>query len=211
MTLGLIGKKIGMTQLFDDAGLPIPVTVIALGENIVVQNLTEEKNGYRAIQVGGFLTKEAQLNKPEVGVLKKHALPLLKPLVEFKTSTESYNVGDKVRIEEVVKEGMLVDIRGRSIGKGFQGRIKRHHGKRGAMSHGSKNHRLQGSIGQHSDPGRVFPGLKMAGHMGDENVCMRHLQVVRINLEKRTLIVRGSVPGVEGGVLTIIPSKTKWN
>lgn len=212
MTLGVIGKKIGMTQIFDSEGLSVPVTVVQLGDNIVTQKRTDEKDGYHAVQVGGFKIQERKLNKPQLGQFTKHSLPPLKPVREFRVDDASgFNIGEAIKIEELLKEGMLIDIRGRSIGKGFQGTIKRYNAGRGPMSHGSKFHRSMGSIGPGTTPGRVFRGIHMPGQMGNVNACVRHLKVVRIDPEKQLLLVRGAVPGVENGVLVITPSKTKWN
>ncbi len=212
MSLGVIGKKVGMTQVFDEEGLTVPVTVIEVGDNFVVQKLSKEANGYSAVQVGGFIVKEAKLNKPQMGQYKKNSIPAVEPLTEFRIEDSSkLNVGERLPVTEILKAGMLVDVRGRSIGKGFQGTIKKFNARRGNMTHGSKFHRSMGSIGQHTDPGRVFKGIHMPGQMGNENVCVRHLKVVSLDAEKRILLVRGAVPGTEGGILTIIPSKTKWN
>ncbi|MBI2811797.1 MAG: 50S ribosomal protein L3 [Candidatus Melainabacteria bacterium] len=212
MTLGVIGRKVGMTQVFDDQGLAVPVTVVKLGENIVTQKLTKEKNGYVAIQVGGFVVQERKLNKPELGAFKKNELSPAKPLQEYRLDDNSaYNVGDNLPIDQILKEGMLVDVRGKTIGKGFQGTIKRFNHGRGPMSHGSKFHRSMGSIGAGTTPGRVFRGLHMPGQMGNKNHCIRHLKVVRVDLEKKVLLIRGAVPGCDGVLLTIKPSKTKWN
>ncbi len=212
MTLGVIGRKVGMTQVFDDQGLAVPVTVVKLGENIVTQKLTKEKNGYVAIQVGGFVVQERKLNKPELGAFKKNELSPAKPLQEYRLDDNSaYNVGDNLPIDEILKEGMLVDVRGKTIGKGFQGTIKRYNHHRGPMAHGSKFHRSMGSIGAGTTPGRVFRGLHMPGQMGNKNHCIRHLKVVRVDLEKKVLLIRGAVPGCDGVLLTIKPSKTKWN
>jgi large subunit ribosomal protein L3 len=138
-TIGLLGKKVGMTQVFDAEGAAVPVTVIELGDNIVTQKMTADKHGYVAIQVGGFVVKEKKLNKPEFGGLKKANLPPLKPLREYRVNEhDAFNVGDALKIDEVLKEGMLVDVQGKSIGKGFQGTIKRWGAGRGPMSHGSK-------------------------------------------------------------------------
>ncbi|HEY9787329.1 MAG TPA: 50S ribosomal protein L3, partial [Candidatus Obscuribacterales bacterium] len=189
-----------------------PVTVVKLGENVVTQKFSNDKNGYEAIQIGGFAVGEKSLNKPERGGLKKNELPPLKPLKEFRVPDSStYNVGDKLKADEILKEGMLIDVRGRSIGKGFQGTVKRYHAGRGPMSHGSKFHRSMGSIGAGTTPGRVFRGLHMPGQMGNKYVTARHLKVFRVDPEKNLLLVSGSVPGVEGGLLIIKPSKTKWN
>jgi large subunit ribosomal protein L3 len=212
MTLGVIGRKVGMTQVFDDQGLAVPVTVVKLGENIVTQKLTKEKNGYSAIQVGGFVVLEKKLNKPELGAFKKNSVSPAKPLQEYRLDDSStYTVGDGLVIDEILKEGMLVDVRGTTIGKGFQGTIKRYNHHRGPMSHGSKFHRSMGSIGAGTTPGRVFRGLHMPGQMGNKNHCIRHLKVVRVDLEKKVLLIRGAVPGCDGGLLTMYPSKTKWN
>jgi large subunit ribosomal protein L3 len=212
MTLGLLGKKIGMTQVFDEEGLVIPVTVVKLGENIITMKISKEANGYDALQVGGFQVKERKLNKPALGSLKKANLPPLTPLKEFRVAdSSSYNVGDKLPVDQILKEGMLVDVRGGSIGKGFQGTVKRYHAGRGPMSHGSKFHRSMGSIGPGSTPGRVFRGVIMPGQMGNENVCVRRLKLVKIDLNKGVVLIKGAVPGVEGGTLVINPSKTKWN
>jgi len=212
MTLGVIGKKVGMTQVFDKEGLAIPVTVVKLGDNIVTQKLTKEKNGYVAVQVGGFLVQEKKLNKPELGAFKKNNVSPVKPLQEYRLEDNAaYNVGENLPIDQILKEGMLVDVHGKTIGKGFQGTIKRYHAGRGPMSHGSKFHRSMGSIGAGTTPGRVFRGLHMPGQMGNKNHCIRHLKVVSVDLEKKVLLIKGAVPGSDGGLLTIKPSKTKWN
>ena len=211
-SLGLLGKKVGMTQVFDAEGLAIPVTVIQLGENIVTQKMTPEKHGYSAVQIGGFVVKEKQLNKPERGGLKKLELPALKPLKEFRlTDHSALNVGEEVKADTILKEGMLVDVQGTSIGKGFQGTVKRYNAGRGPMSHGSKFHRSMGSIGAGTTPGRVFKGLHMPGQMGNVTTTNRHLTVVKIDTEKRLVLIKGAVPGADNGLLVISPSKTKWN
>ncbi len=210
--IGLLGKKVGMTTVFDQEGLSVPVTVIQLGNNIVTQKMTKETNGYTAVQVGGFQVKEKRLNKPELGAMKKRELPAMKPLKEFRVDDLSgYNVGEALKPETIISEGILVDVQGRSIGKGFQGTIKRYNAGRGPMSHGSKFHRSMGSIGAGTTPGRTFKGLHMPGDMGNETVTVRHLKVVRLDAEKGLLLVRGGTPGVDGGLLVIKPSKTKWN
>lgn len=211
-SLGLMGKKIGMTQIFTDEGAAIPITVVQLGDNIVTDKMTKERNGYSAVQIGGWVVKEKKLNKPELGKLKKHNLPVLRPLKEFRISdVAALNIGDSVKAEELLKEGMLVDIQGKSIGKGFQGTIKRYHAGRGPMSHGSKFHRSMGSIGPGTTPGRVFKGLHMPGQMGNVVCTARHITVVKVDPEKKLLLVKGSTPGADGSTLVITPSKTKWN
>lgn len=212
MTVGLMGKKIGMTQIFDDQGLVVPVTVVKMGENIVTKKLTQEKNGYEAVQIGGFTVKEKKLNKPEQGHLTKNELPLVQPLKEFRVKDGSqYNLGDSVKLDSVYKEGMLVDVRGRSIGKGFQGTVKRYGAGRGPMSHGSKFHRSMGSIGAGTTPGRVYRGVMMPGQMGNKNVCTRKLKVVKVDTDKGLLLVKGALPGANGGLVVVTPSRTKWN
>ncbi len=212
MTVGLLGKKIGMTQIFDAEGLALPVTVVRLGENVIVSKRSKDSNGYEALQIGGFAVKERSLNKAELGVLKKASVAPLAPLREFRVEDASgFTVGQPLAIEEVIKEGMLVDVRGKSIGKGFQGTIKKYNAGRGPMSHGSKFHRSMGSIGPGTTPGRVFKGMKMPGQMGNKAVCARHLQVVKIDLEKKVVLLKGAVPGCDGGIVQINPSKTKWN
>lgn len=211
-SLGLMGRKVGMTQIFDQDGAAVPVTVVQLGENIVTQTMTKEKNGYTAVQLGGFQVKESKLNKPELGKLKKHELPALKPIKEFRVKdVAEFKVGEAVKPEAVLKDGMLIDVQGESIGKGFQGTIKRYNAGRGPMAHGSKFHRSMGSIGPGTTPGRVFKGLHMPGHMGNVTSTVRHLKVVKVDSEKKILLVRGAVPGWDGGLLVITPSVTKWN
>jgi len=212
MTLGLLAKKLGMTQIFDSEGVCIPVTVVQIGENIVTQKITKDHHGYDAVQVGGFAVKERRLNKPEMGAFKKHNLPPLRPLKEFRVDdSSSYNVGEPLPIEKVLQEGILVDVRGNSIGKGFQGTIKRFNHGRGPMAHGSKFHRSMGSIAPGTTPGRVYKGKAMPGQMGNERVCIRHLKVMKVMPEKKVVLIKGAVPGVEGGTILISPSKTKWN
>ena len=212
MTVGLLGRKVGMTQIFNAEGLAVPVTVVQLGANIVTEKLSKETHGYSAVQIGGFEVVAKKLNKPAAGQFKKRDLPLLKPVKEFRIDDSSlYTVGEAIKADSLFKEGMLVDVRGQSIGKGFQGTIKRHNHHRGPMAHGSKFHRSMGSIGAGTTPGRVYRGASMPGRMGNQQVCIRHLKVVRIDAEKGLLLVRGSVPGVEGQLVTVTPSITKWN
>jgi len=211
-TLGVFGKKIGMTQIYSKEGLSIPVTVVQLGENIVTRKLTKDKDGYEAIQVGAFAIKERKLTKPALGAFKKNEISPVAPLREFHVAdSASYKVGDALPITDILKEEMLVDIRGNSIGKGFQGTVKRYHAARGPMTHGSKFHRSMGSIGAGTTPGRVFRGTSMPGQMGNVNVCTRRAKVVRVDAEKNLLLIKGPVPGVEGSLVVISPTKLKWN
>lgn len=211
-SVGLLGKKVGMTQVFDKEGAAIPVTVVQLGENIVTQKITSEKNGYTAVQIGGFVVKESKLNKPEFGGLKKQNLPALKPLKEFRVKDSSgFTVGDELKAAELFAEGTLVDVQGRTIGKGFQGTIKRYNAARGPMSHGSKFHRSMGSIGPGTTPGRCFKGIHMPGQMGNVIGTVRKLRVVQVDADKRLMLIRGTVPGADGGYVIITPSIIKWN
>lgn len=211
-TLGVFGKKVGMTQIFSKEGLAIPVTVVQLGENIVTRKLTKDKDGYEAIQVGAFAIKERKLTKPALGSFKKNEVTPVAPLKEFHVQdSATYNVGQPLPIADILKEDMLVDVRGKSIGKGFQGTVKRYHAARGPMAHGSKFHRSMGSIGAGTTPGRVFRGTHMPGQMGNINVCTRRAKVVRVDAEKNLLLIKGPVPGVEGSLVVISPTKLKWN
>jgi large subunit ribosomal protein L3 len=211
--VGLMGRKVGMTQIFDSEGAAVPVTVIELGENIVTQKLSIEKHGYSAIQVGGFVVKEKKLNKPEMGGFKKQNLPPLQPLREYRIDDHGSlpNIGEPLKADDHIKEGMLVDVQGRSIGKGFQGTVKRFHAGRGPMAHGSKFHRSMGSIGAGTTPGRVFKGVIMPGQMGNVTATTTRLTVVRVDAEKRIVLIKGAVPGHDGGLVCIRPSIKKWN
>ncbi len=211
MTLGVIGKKLGMTQVFDDKGLAIPVTVIKVDPLTVTQIKTVDSDGYNAIQVGVEIAKEKHLTKAQVGHLKKNGLENFRHLQEFKLDNpETYTIGQKIDLS-VLSEGIKVDVTGISIGKGFQGTVKRWNFSRGPMAHGSKNHREPGSIGAGTTPGRVIKGKRMAGNMGNERVTITKLTVVRVDNENNLLLVKGSVPGSEGKLVTVVPSRVKWN
>jgi large subunit ribosomal protein L3 len=207
----VIGKKLGMTQVFDEQGLAIPVTVIKVDEIIVTQVKTIEKDGYNAIQVGTVAAKEKHLTKAQVGHLKKNKLENFRYLQEFRVNNpQDYTVGQQIELS--VLEGIeKVDVTGTSIGKGFQGTVKRWNFSRGPMGHGSKNHREPGSIGAGTTPGRVIKGKKMAGNMGNERVTISKLKLVKIDSENSLILIKGSVPGPEGKLVTIKPSRTKWN
>lgn len=211
MTLGVIGKKLGMTQVYDENGLVVPVTVVQVEPLTVTQVKTVETDGYTAIQVGTVACKEKSLTKAQIGHLKKNELPALKMLKEFRVPDASkYNVGDLIDLS--VLDGVAkVDVTGRSIGKGFQGTVKRHNFSRGPMAHGSKNHREPGSIGAGTTPSRVYKGKRMAGNMGDEQVTVAKLKVVKVDTEKNIILIKGSLPGSEGKMVVITPSRTKWN
>ena len=211
MTLGVIGEKLGMTQVYDEQGLCIPVTVIKVDPLTVTQVKTVETDGYNAIQVGVVPAKEKHLTKAQIGHFKKNNLDNFRHLQEFRVDNPSdYAVGQKIDLG-VLSEISKVDVSGKSIGKGFQGTVKRHNFSRGPMGHGSKNHREPGSIGAGTTPGRVLKGKRMAGNMGNENVTVSKLSVVKIISDKNLLLVKGSVPGPEGKLVTVKPSRTKWN
>ena len=209
MNKGLVGKKIGMTQIFDETGKVIPVTVIEAGPCVVAQVKTTETDGYNAIQLGFGATKPSKMNKPQAGHFTKANLELKKHLREFRLEDVSnYKVGDEVKAD-VFAEGETVDIQGTTKGKGFQGVIKRHGQSRGPMGHGSMYHRRPGSMGSTSTPGRVFKGKKLPGHMGMQTVTIQNLDVVKVDMDKNVILVKGSVPGVKGAILKIKPSVKK--
>ncbi len=203
MSLGILGTKLGMTQIFDEFGYATPVTVIKAGPCLITQVKNVEKEGYNAIQIGYGEVSNKNLNKPSLGHLQKSEAPPLKHLKEYPvTSTDKFKLADKITVN-LFTVGQTVSISGKSIGKGFAGTIKRHNFTRGPMTHGSKNHREPGSIGQGTTPGRVFPGKRMAGRLGGKQTMIRNLQVVYINEENNLLVVKGSVPGKTGNLLSI--------
>ncbi len=210
----ILGKKLGMTQIFNQEGEAIPVTVIELAENVITNIRTNEKNGYTAVQVGANTKKESKLNKPKAGYLKKNNLPALTLLKEIRIKENEVNdfkIGEILDFSKVLVPNEKVDITGSSIGKGFQGMVKLYNKARGNKTHGSKSYRGPGSIGAHTYPGRVLPGKKMPSRMGNEMVTARNLKVVEFDKEKNIVLVKGSVPGVEGGLLKIKPSIKNWN
>lgn len=203
MKKALIGKKIGMTQIFDEQGKVIPVTAIEVGPCTVMQIKTVEQDGYQAVQLGFGDVKESKLTKPELGKFTKSKLQPKKYLREFRVdSVEGINVGDELKAD-VFQAGDKVDIQGTSKGKGFQGVIKRHGQSRGPMGHGSMYHRRPGSMGPTSTPGRVFKGKNLPGHMGNVTVTIQNLEVVKVDLDKNVILVKGSVPGAKKSILKI--------
>lgn len=199
---GLLGKKVGMTQIFTEHGEVIPVTVVEAGPVVVTQIKTTEKDGYTAIQVGFEDAKEKALNKPQKGHLAA-ANTLKKHLKEFRVdSVEGYTVGQEIKAD-LFAAGELIDVTGISKGKGFQGPIKRHGQSRGPETHGSRYHRRPGSLGACSYPGRVFKNKKLAGHMGSVKVTVQNLEVVRVDADKNFILVKGAIPGAKGSVVTI--------
>ena len=203
MKKGIIGKKIGMTQIFDENGNVIPVTVIETQGNVVTQVKTVETDGYNSIQLGYGEIKDKHINKPRAGHFAKAKLANKKHLREFRLeSIEGYKVGDEVKAD-IFTAGERVDIQGTSKGKGFQGVIKRHGQHRGPMGHGSMYHRRPGSMGSTSTPGRVFKGKKLPGHMGRVTVTIQNLDVVKVDMDKNVILVKGSVPGAKGAILKV--------
>ena len=203
MNKAIIGKKVGMTQIFDEKGLVVPVTVIEAGPCVIAQIKNAETDGYNAIQLGYGDVKEKHINKPEQGHFKKANIAFKKHLREFRVnSIEDIKVGDEVKVD-VFEAGDKIDVQGTTKGKGFQGVIKRHGQHRGPMGHGSMYHRRPGSMGSTSTPGRVFKGKKLPGHMGVQTVTIQNLDVVRVDLDKNALLVKGSVPGNKGAILKI--------
>jgi large subunit ribosomal protein L3 len=200
MSIGLIGRKVGMTQIFQADGTMIPVSVVAVEPNTVTRVRTPERDGYTAVQLG--IEENGKLNKPEIGQLRD--LPKVSVLREFRLEGDStaYTVGQKIDVT-FFNAGDIVDVTGVSKGKGFAGHIKRHHFKRGPKTHGSDDHRAPGSIGPGTTPGRVYKGMRMAGHMGDARATVKKLRIVRADAERNLLLVKGSVPGSLNGLLLV--------
>ncbi|MBI5701861.1 50S ribosomal protein L3 [Candidatus Saganbacteria bacterium] len=197
----ILGKKIGMTQIFDEKGNVRPVTVVEAGPCIVTALRTKEKHGYNAIQVGFGPAKK--VNKPMQGMLKELKL---KNLREFRVEKpEDYKIGQEIKVD-IFKDGDSVKVSGVTIGKGFQGTIKRWHHHRGPMGHGSKSHRIPGSIGSGTTPGRVYKGRRMSGHMGAVRATLKNVKVVRVDLNNNLILVSGSVPGSKGNLVEIVKS-----
>jgi len=210
MSIGIVGKKCGMTRIFTDAGESIPVTLIEATPNRITQVKTVENDGYSAVQVAVGSKRAALVNKPQAGHFAKAKVEAGRSLWEFRVDANDlgkYQVGGEIKADEVFKAGQIVDVAGVTKGKGFQGTIKRHHFTMGDATHGnSLSHRSPGSIGQRQTPGRVFPGKKMSGHMGSTRQSMMNLEVVRIDAERHLIAVRGSVPGAPGGDVVIRPA-----
>jgi large subunit ribosomal protein L3 len=202
MQKAIIGRKVGMTQLFDENGKVVPVTVIEAGPCVVTQKKTVEKEGYTAVQLGFEDVPERKLTKPQIGHLSKNSLPLKRHLREFRLDDDSaLNVGDVIKAD-VFSEGDRVDVTGTSKGKGFAGVIKRFNAARGAMSHGGGPvHRHAGAMSGASNPSRILKGKKMPGHMGAEQVTVQNLDVVKVDAERNVIAVRGAVPGPKGGIV----------
>ena len=203
MKKAIIGKKVGMTQIFDENGRVIPVTVVEAGPCVVVQKKTVETDGYDAIQVGFGELREKLVNKPRKGHFAKAGVSLRRTLKEFRMEdVANYNVGDEIKVD-TFEIGDKVDVSGVSKGKGFQGTIKRWNASRGPMSHGSKFHRAPGSMGAASDPSRTFKNKRMPGHMGAKNTTVLNLEVVKIMPEKNIILIKGGIPGPNKGIVVI--------
>jgi large subunit ribosomal protein L3 len=201
MTIGLVGRKVGMTRIFTDDGATLPVTVLDVSDNRVTQIKTAEKDGYAAVQVAFGKRRASRVSKPVAGHLAKAAVEAGRVLKEFRAKVDelaALQPGAKIGVE-LFKVGQLVDVQGITIGKGFAGVIKRHHFRSQNASHGNSiSHRVPGSTGQNQSPGRVFPGKRMAGHLGNARRTIANLEIVRIDAERQLLLVKGSVPGSSG-------------
>jgi large subunit ribosomal protein L3 len=206
MVDGLIGIKVGMTQVFDESGTVVPVTVIKAGPCVVVQNKKKDPDGYEAVQLGLVeFIRPSRVNKPRSGHFKKAGIPPCRILREFhfENGEELPKVGDQILVNQVFRVNDKVDVLGTSKGRGFAGLIKRHHFGGGAASHGSMFHRAPGSIGASAYPSRVLPGMRAAGHMGSENVTTQNLKVVRVQEQENLILVKGAVPGPNGKYVVI--------
>ena len=202
MTKFIIGRKSGMTQLFDDNGNVIPATVISCEPMYVLQNKTVETDGYKACKVGTGSIRAKLVNKPDAGQFKKADVEPKRIIREF-TPDEEYSLGQEIKVSDMFAVGDKVDVSGVSKGKGFQGNIKRHGQKGGPSGHGSMYHRRVGSMGATSTPGRVVPGKKIPGHKGAVNCTVQNLSVVRVDGERGILVIRGAIPGPKGGIVTV--------
>lgn len=207
MSVGILGTKLGMTQVFDETGKAIPVTVVQAGPCPVTQVKTVQTDGYSAIQVGFKEVAQKALTKPELGHLAKSNSAPVRHLHEYRLDNSSeYELGQQITVEQF-SAGQPVDVIGTSIGRGFAGYQKRHNFKRGPMAHGSKNHRLPGSTGAGTTPGRVYPGKRMAGQLGNSRVTVRKLTIVRVDAERNLLLIKGAVPGKPGALVNVVPAK----
>jgi large subunit ribosomal protein L3 len=209
MSLGLVGRKVGMTRIFTDDGVSVPVTVLDVSNNRVAQIKTPDNDGYAAVQVAFGKRRPSRVNKSLAGHLAKAGVEAGSVLKEFPVSAEDLSAlkpGDQISVS-IFAVGQKVDVTGRTIGKGFQGGIKRHHFSSQRATHGnSVSHNAPGSIGMNQDPGRVFPGKRMAGHLGDAQRTQQNLEVIRVDVERQLLLVKGAVPGSKGSDLVVHPA-----
>ncbi len=207
MAVGILGTKLGMTKIFDGDGNAIPVTVVQAGPCPITQIKTPEKEGYAAIQIGFGEIKEKNLTRPDLGHLKKAEVSPVRHLKEFLVKDKAeYRLGQLLDVSQF-QDGQMIDVIGTSIGKGFAGYQRKHHFGRGPMSHGSKNHRLPGSTGAGTTPGRVFPGKRMAGRLGGKRVTIKKLTLVQVDVENNLLLIKGAVPGKPGSIVSVVPTK----
>jgi large subunit ribosomal protein L3 len=196
-TIGLIGRKVGMTQVFQPDGTMVAVSVVEVTPNTVTRLRSDDRDGYTAVQLGAG--ERRRLTKPLAGQLKD--LPRVRTIREFRLDdTGEYSLGQRLAVGDVFAEGDIVDVTGVSKGHGFAGTVKRHHFSRGPKTHGSDNYRKPGSIGPGTTPGRVYKGLRMSGHMGHERVTIKKLRVVRVDADRNLILLRGSVPGAPGAL-----------
>jgi len=202
MTKFMLGRKAGMTQLFDENGTAIPATVIECEPMFVIQNKTEEKDGYKAVRVAAGNIREKLVNKPDKGQFAKAGVALKRNIREYMTADE-YKLGQEIKVSDMFAAGDHVDVSGVSKGKGFAGNIKRHGQKGGPSGHGSMYHRRVGSMGANTTPARVIKGKKLPGHMGAENCTVQNLDVVLVDGERGILVLRGAVPGPKGGLISV--------
>ncbi len=199
----ILGKKIGMTQIFDETGIIVPVTVVEAGPMVITQLKTKENDGYQAVQVGYGEIREKLLNKPQKGHFAKAGVGLKRHVREFRTEDlTNYSLAQELNVE-MFEAGDKVDVTGTSKGKGFQGPIKRHNLSRGFMSHGSRYHRGPGAMMGASDPSRVFKGKRLAGHMGAERVTIQNLEIVKVDAENNLLLIKGAIPGPKKGLVVV--------
>lgn len=209
MSLGLVGRKIGMTRIFAEDGTSIPVTVLDVSNNRVCQVKTVATDGYNALQIAYGSRKASRVNKPEAGHYAKAGIAAAQGLKEFRVSADvvsQYQPGAVITVE-IFRPGQLVDVSGLTKGKGFAGTIKRHNFSSQRASHGnSLSHNVPGSIGQAQDPGRTFPGKRMPGHMGAVRRTVQNLEVVRVDVERQLLLIKGAVPGAKGGIVVVRPA-----
>jgi large subunit ribosomal protein L3 len=207
VAIGLLGNKIGMTQIFDESGNIIPVTILKVGPCVVTQVKTKLKDGYDSIQIGYGNVSNKTLTQAELGHLQKSNIHPLKYLKEFEINEDTeFQIGQVLNVDSFVAV-QFVNVQGKTIGKGFSGLQKRHNFARGPMTHGSKNHRAPGSIGMGTTPGRVLPGKKMSGQVGNKIRTIKKLKVIQINSEENILVIKGSIPGKPGNLLSIVPSE----
>ncbi len=207
MSISLLGNKIGMTQIFDDSDNVIPVTILKVGPCIITQIKTKEKDGYDAVQIGYGNISIKSLTQPQLGHLQKSNSQPLKYFKEFRSGKDdTFKIGEVLNLDSF-SLGQKLNIQGKTVGKGFSGLQKRHNFTRGPMTHGSKNHRAPGSIGMGTTPGRVLPGKRMSGQLGNKVTTVKKLKIVQINRQENILVIKGSVPGKPGNLLLITPSK----